>query len=598
MKNIKYAPLLCGLIIAICTLAACGETADRHDTSVDSHIEQTTTPKSTDKSSSTRQTNSKQTAPSTTTLAMPTWTTTTTFAKTSTTLNTEKTSTGTTPATTTQNTAQITTLSVFQDIGTLTGLGEIRVLHGAHQTRIVRTAHGTYAALATCERNTDSGMIYDFSVVKISNDGTMRVLFSDTCPYDAAIVNIAEDINGDVWVSAFPINKLDGGTTPETAWLALYRLDAATDKLTTFKGQKQMTVNSTNGYGYSQPIFDFANRKIYALYNGGNAPGILAWFTFDMQTLTWQSEPRTVVTDLLRQAYMYCFADGKGGVRIVANRDVHHSCVPLVTESGQPKCADYVWDQLNLITIPRLSETAYKNTIIHAADYSRGNEGIAPNTSNNQWGDAFLDSKGRLHILYTTRMLDYNLYNGHPQGVISKEVRHAIYEGTQCLYNEPISYQITDTQLLKTTNYAMRMAESTNDQLYIFAAPTGNADAPKQIEIYRAEDSEGKHFALERTVNVGYLPTLHSLSISDNSNNHTRDNTVDLLLYTDGGRCYTVTPMSLSIRRVARSSSVFRANRETDLHMILSILPFLQSRIRRFSSSRFSMLVPVIPSSA
>lgn len=59
--------------------------------------------------------------------------------------------------------------------------------------------------------------------------------------------------------------------------------------------------------------------------------------------------------------------------------------------------------------------------------------------------------------------------------------------------------------------------------------------------------------------------------------------------------CYR---MSLRKRIVVSSSDVFLAKRDTDLTMMRSIKPFLQSRINRCKSSRLAMQVPVMPSSA
>ena len=61
---------------------------------------------------------------------------------------------------------------------------------------------------------------------------------------------------------------------------------------------------------------------------------------------------------------------------------------------------------------------------------------------------------------------------------------------------------------------------------------------------------------------------------------------------------YTLTSICSSARSAVSISSVFRAKRDMDFTMMRSIRPFLQSRSIRRKSSRFSMLVPVIPSSA
>lgn len=415
--------------------------------------------------------------------------------------------------------------------------------HGGHQPRICHTDHGTYIAFVSYE----SGGKYYFYIVKTDADNNATVLYQDWCPYDAALVNVAADTNGDVYVATFPINKLNGGTIPEKAWLALYRIDAETDKVTEYKKEQQMGAISANGFGYSQPVFDFENRKIYAMYNGGNKPGMLSWFTFDMNDMKWLDSNYTVQTDILRHAYMYCFPDGNGGVVIVANRDIPVELVDLEFKPNRnpnkpprPKYADYVWDQLDMIVIPDLTKESYSSIVIHEADYSRGSEGIAPNVTNNQLGDAFMDADGRLHILYTVRMLNYNLYNGDPDGIISEEMRHAIYEGTKCVYNEPINFAITDANMLKKINYAMRMAQSKSGNLYIFAVPMDNRSAPRQIEIYRATDALGTEFVRESITEFENIEdAIMSFSISCPRNGSVQDDVIDCMLFRGGDEIYT-----------------------------------------------------------
>ena len=59
-----------------------------------------------------------------------------------------------------------------------------------------------------------------------------------------------------------------------------------------------------------------------------------------------------------------------------------------------------------------------------------------------------------------------------------------------------------------------------------------------------------------------------------------------------------LTPYYFSIRAYIRESTVFLANRDTDLVSTRSIFPLRQSAISLLKSSRLSVLVPVSPSSA
>ena len=60
----------------------------------------------------------------------------------------------------------------------------------------------------------------------------------------------------------------------------------------------------------------------------------------------------------------------------------------------------------------------------------------------------------------------------------------------------------------------------------------------------------------------------------------------------------TAIPWAFSIRTVSRQSTVFLANRESDLVRMVSIRPRLQAAIIRLKFSRFFKLVPESPLSA
>ena len=61
---------------------------------------------------------------------------------------------------------------------------------------------------------------------------------------------------------------------------------------------------------------------------------------------------------------------------------------------------------------------------------------------------------------------------------------------------------------------------------------------------------------------------------------------------------YTPTPHFFSLRMYSSPSNVLRQNRETDLVMTRSILPFSASRIILLNWVRFLVEVPMMPSSA
>ena len=66
-----------------------------------------------------------------------------------------------------------------------------------------------------------------------------------------------------------------------------------------------------HGYGYYQPIVDTASGKVYALYAGGEVPGYLCWFIYDIATGQWEEKSYIVEIDH-RNAYFHAYPDGKG----------------------------------------------------------------------------------------------------------------------------------------------------------------------------------------------------------------------------------------------------------------------------------------------
>lgn len=87
----------------------------------------------------------------------------------------------------------------FSDVRDITAeLGGVTAsengIHGGHQTRVVRTPGGTFAAYITAQ--TDA--MNEFSIMKINDDGTSRILYQDYQNYDSSSVNIFADSGGTV----------------------------------------------------------------------------------------------------------------------------------------------------------------------------------------------------------------------------------------------------------------------------------------------------------------------------------------------------------------------------------------------------------------
>lgn len=388
--------------------------------------------------------------------------------------------------------------------------------HGGQQTRICRTAHGTYAAFVSSQEDD----AYRFHIVRIDG-GEISYLYSDTCPADAALVNIAQDTSGDVYVTAFPADtwKRSG---PRSAWLALYVIDPVTDGVTVLKESRPFVGDCS--YGYAMPLFDFERRRIYAVYAGIDDPGRLAWFTFDMDRGEWEDGCICAVLDGMAHTYFYCFPDGNGGAVILGERDIPVDAIPeLRFGEGGPVLAGYLWDQLDLIFIPDMKEGGCSMVSVQAADYSMGADGIAPINTNNQYGDAFMDGNGLLHIIYLSYFADYGRSDSGTVASESRQIRHAVFDGTECLFNERLPLES------EPSAYAVRMTENTGGELYIVATTIGGSLSEK-VEIYRAEDPCGEKWLLEKTMLLSGFNTA-SFSISSSRGGSLCDGTVDCLAF-------------------------------------------------------------------
>lgn len=387
--------------------------------------------------------------------------------------------------------------------------------HGGQQTRICRTDHGTYVAFVSYQEDVK----YYFYIVKIDDSDNVTVLHKDSCPADAALVNIAQDNNGDIYVTAFPADTTKNAS-PKYSWLAMYIINREDDGITEIKAGPRFM--NSGDFGYAMPMFDFENRKIYAIYSGIGNPGKLSWFTYNIDTGSWQDNCITTVLEDMTHTYFYCFPDGNGGALIVGERDISVDMMPeLKIESGTPVYANYLWDKLDLFIIPDMTKGICRMVNIQEADYSRADEGIAPINQNNQNGDVFIDSNGLLHVIYISYLADYDIADGV---VTHGETRHAIYSGGECIYNEVMKLNNKDLY------YYLRMAENSDGELVLISIPISTEE---HLEIYKAADSMGKEWTLIKNERLNWFEDFNvsSFSISCPRNNSLYDGTVDCLAF-------------------------------------------------------------------
>ena len=191
-------------------------------------------------------------------------------------------------------------------ITAVSGLGS----HGGHETRIVRTENGVYATYITkSEPADDAHQTWDngiatFSIIKITSS-RFHVIYTDIFPQSqgSCTPNIINAGDGKLYVTILcgdPDRYHYSMGTPEftnAASLSVYEVDTATDTVTAPDAPTVIDYNTTpfedHGYGYTQPILDTEHGKLYALACGGEAPGYMAWFIYDLETRTWDTTCHT-----------------------------------------------------------------------------------------------------------------------------------------------------------------------------------------------------------------------------------------------------------------------------------------------------------------
>lgn len=432
-------------------------------------------------------------------------------------------------------------------------------IHSGHQTRIVHTSHGDYIAYLSDEiKEGDSAFFNEFSIIKVQ-DGKAELLYQDYISYCSSSISIFADDKGELYAATLTSNKFnDTPGSKASVNLAIWHVDSQTDEVTGYTATIENQVSTS--YGYAQPVIDAANGKIYALFTRGNGDhdGYINWFIFDLATMTWEPTERTIYTDW-RYNYHFAYADGKGGVVLVTERNA------LAENLGYPEIpsatlwpADYVWDQLDMFYIPDMYDdsVSYKYSV-QEADYSRVADldgdgkctteeerkiSLYPNTKNNHQGSTFLDSEGKLHVLYTVQYLRA----AYDRSTAEESQWHEVFD-----ISDPANVKLLTKQQLKlegyveeggANNYEFRMAEGSDGTLYMVAMRCDEEipELDSRLLLYQlSEGEDGYDYRLiyqserleEKTINNGF-------SLADSRSLSLRDNTVSMIYHTSGDIYY------------------------------------------------------------
>lgn len=422
-------------------------------------------------------------------------------------------------------------------------------LHGGHEIRIVRTENGTYATYLINEviGATDEHPYWfqgtaTAGVIKITSNG-FKLLYSFEYPLSQSshtpnilrgkngmvyVVNIADD--HDKYMKSLElaqtmgnIDLLCGG-----AWLDMYELDTNTDTVTlTDSCRPDFDTHPTEdlGYGKSNPIMDVEHGRIIALFNGGDVPGYFAWFVYDMNTKSWDTDCKTIKLDR-RRDYINGYPDGNGGfsfviqtVGTVASREEQDGIKFTVADG-------YLWDGLYIFNIPDPYVEECKAVEICSAVYST-TEVNKPQavTHYGYGGGTYRDFDGNIHVLYT-----------HSKSGGST-IYHAIYDSElRELYNDKISFTAKNGSYSNT--YSLGMTQGPSGKYYIVAMYcSGNTKA--NFEIWSSDDGISFTNVVERhelkTVD-GETVAKNKIVIANSRSNSIIDGNVPLLI--NGDNCY------------------------------------------------------------
>ncbi len=364
--------------------------------------------------------------------------------------------------------------------------------HGNNQTRLCVTDTGIYMScplgekpspdrtLSNMEQCTETGLW------RINEDGTVTLLFTDIYygVASGATTNVAADNEGNIWTT-------NAWEEDNRMCLSAWKWDPKTETMEKYFEKKFLPRGSN--YGKPGAIMDTTFNRIYIVSECGKYDkGYVAWFIFDLNTLTW-SDTHYVRTSSTCM-YHHGFADGKGGFFTVPQNDYLLSEGPSDVEGinllqAKLELHSYKIDANFALADPRLlygpnaeEDVAYDTTLIKLG-FDVMNGMFAQETTVKR--DVYWDTENQL--LYVLCSLD------DCDGILG--VREMIYVYDTSRVNEDIEKDgvfplVSSKQYTFLYGYGMeyrkKIARDTTGQLYIVAIPSCRGSA----EIYALDDPQ------------------------------------------------------------------------------------------------------------
>ena len=446
--------------------------------------------------------------------------------------------------------------------------------HGNHQTRTVHTSHGDYAAYITGTYTDDRGQtVNKWSLMKIDvESGSYTTIFTGEKYFDSSQVSLLVDKDENVWAITSTSDSKRNLTT-EGFDCRAHRLDAVTGEVTSYT--RIISGGAQDGYGYATCYYDEAFDRIIVMHAGGDyvegkKKASFNWTIFDLKKNQWQARVRYAMLDS-RHCYMFGFADGKGGLIMIAQRDIKAASLgypevgsnegitssdwQYMSQHGITRwAADYCWDQLDLYYFPKITESKYTKYTVCEADYSKvlGTQAqrntleyrlknYYPAIQNNNGGDFLLTktAEGRLllHITYNKALIQAAM--DRSKGSESKWY-HQVWDVTDGAdYCAKLYDGVLVDEMAGESGFGFRLYEDTEGNVNIIQTHNG------ALTILRAEyDGVGgyNYYQVGDTVTVSGAANL--VNISSHRGGSITDNKFNIL-YSVSSK-YAITQVTLS----------------------------------------------------
>ena len=422
-------------------------------------------------------------------------------------------------------------------------------IHGGHHTRVLRTENGTYAVIIYKTLERDGEVVYMggdgawhpidletqngpehpywykginyYAVVKITPDG-VKVIMEDSYPENdsSQVPEIYNGENGHFYVVLpgedaetyaknlvkYQNGQISADQFKNAAYLVVHEIDTATDtEVRTDKAIVDFDTCALDDHGYGKPsgIVDLRARKIYCIYDGGYGglqyPAYFAWFIYDIDTHQWEDHAHTL-TIPLRKDYYNAYPDGNGGIYFVIQRCVPTEISPEILGFQLYPVRSFAWDAVYYYHIKDMEEVQFSNDAaldrqlydyveyeVCPAQYDTTQPQINVHSASHygNGGCTYLDTNGKLHIIYTQTVYDYSGTKPKPKS----STYHVIMD--TATDTETYRSKLSSTLLSNGAGSGFVMSQGPDGTFYVVHFTKSR---PVTVDIWTSRANNGKTF--------------------------------------------------------------------------------------------------------